>query len=199
MCPFALHQIPPIKKFGLQCQYDLWSLLDARALLVKYLAYLQIACWGNGDQGRLGLGKAAASSVPCLVGALTDALFTVVSCGGAHTAAVAEDGSAYLWGLNDRGQLAQGDETPFLQVWILKCQMCSRNAGSRVGCNTNDCAVSPSAYHCIVAQSAGRSSLWHMQVPKEALVPEAIVQVGFTFFRAPSCLVQLLAGWLTSY
>lgn len=79
---------------------------------------LQVACWGNGDQGRLGLGTAGGSAVPCLVGALMDACFAGVSCGGAHTAAVAEDGSAYLWGLNDRGQLAQGDETPFLQVLV---------------------------------------------------------------------------------
>ena len=46
------------------------------------------------------------------------AYFTDVSCGGAHTAAVVKDGSVYLWGLNDRGQLAQGDEAPFLQVLV---------------------------------------------------------------------------------
>ena len=92
------------------------DMVDIVACWSTKTACLQIACWGNGDQGRLGLGSAGGSSVPCLVGALTDALYTGVSCGGAHTAAVAQDGSAYLWGLNDRGQLAQGDETPFLQV-----------------------------------------------------------------------------------
>ena len=56
------------------------------------------------------------SDVPRILATLGDALFTDVSCGGAHTAAVAEDGSAFLWGLNDRGQLAQGKESSFLQV-----------------------------------------------------------------------------------
>lgn len=77
---------------------------------------LQVACWGNGDQGRLGLGSDKSSAVPRLLGALKDACFTGVSSGGAHTAAVAVDGTAFLWGLNDRGQLAQGTESPFLQV-----------------------------------------------------------------------------------
>lgn len=54
--------------------------------------------------------------MPRILATLGDALFTDVSCGGAHTAAVAEDGSAFLWGLNDRGQLAQGKESSFLQV-----------------------------------------------------------------------------------
>ena len=77
---------------------------------------LQVACWGSGDQGRLGLGSDKSSAVPRLLGALKDACFTGVSSGGAHTAAVAVDGTAFLWGLNDRGQLAQGTESPFLQV-----------------------------------------------------------------------------------
>ena len=45
-----------------------------------------------------------------------EAVLIGVSCGGAHTAAVAEDGSAFLWGLNDSGQLVQGSDSPYLQV-----------------------------------------------------------------------------------
>ena len=79
---------------------------------------MQIACWGNGDQGRLGLGSNNSSSVPRLLGALKEAVLIGVSCGGAHTAAVAEDGSAFLWGLNDSGQLVQGSDSPYLQVQL---------------------------------------------------------------------------------
>ena len=77
---------------------------------------VQVACWGNGDQGRLGLGSNSSSSVPRLLGALKEAVLVGVSCGGAHTAAVAKDGSAFLWGLNDNGQLVQGSSSPYLQV-----------------------------------------------------------------------------------
>ncbi|CAK0784231.1 hypothetical protein CVIRNUC_007435 [Coccomyxa viridis] len=76
----------------------------------------KIACWGNGDQGRLGLGNNSGSSVPRLLSALKEAVLVGVSCGGAHTAAVAEDGSAFLWGLNDDGQLVHGSDSPYLQV-----------------------------------------------------------------------------------
>ena len=117
---------------------------------------LQIACWGNGDQGRLGLAAAGGSSVPCLVGALMNACFTGVACGGAHTAAVAEDGSAYLWGLNDRGQLAQGDETPFLQVLVSPSEgliathpMCGQD---RAACRVNNAQCHP-VHHRMVHHS----------------------------------------------
>lgn len=89
----------------------------ACTLLHRYRAPdVQIACWGNGDQGRLGLGNNSGSSVPRLLSALKEAVLVGVSCGGAHTAAVAEDGSAFLWGLNDDGQLVHGSDSPYLQV-----------------------------------------------------------------------------------
>ena len=119
---------------------------------MTFTVCLQIACWGNGDQGRLGLGTAGGSSVPCLVGALMDACFSGVSCGGAHTAAVAEDGSAYLWGLNDRGQLAQGDETPFLQVMdglVVWHSLCSQD--------TTACTVTSAGQHPVRLGVAYRS------------------------------------------
>ena len=84
------------------------------------------------------------------------ACFTGVACGGAHTAAVAEDGSAYLWGLNDRGQLAQGDETPFLQVLVSPSEgliathpMCGQD---RAACRVNNAQCHP-VHHRMVHHS----------------------------------------------
>ena len=48
-----------------------------------------LACWGNGDLGRLGHGvECANEEVPRVVAALADVSLKHVACGGAHTVAV---------------------------------------------------------------------------------------------------------------
>jgi alpha-tubulin suppressor-like RCC1 family protein len=64
----------------------------------------RVACWGNGDHGRLG-GHPIARAIPTIVDALMHQNFVSIKCGGAHTAAVGVDGSVFTWGLNDHGQL----------------------------------------------------------------------------------------------
>lgn len=66
-----------------------------------------LATFGCGDCGRLGLGvdSLLSQEVPHVVRALLDTQLHHVACGGAHTAAVAEDGSLFTFGLNDRAQL----------------------------------------------------------------------------------------------
>lgn len=65
----------------------------------------KVACWGNSDYGRLGHGSSTGRSIPSILAALLDQDFISVRCGGAHTAAVANDGGVFSWGLNDAGQL----------------------------------------------------------------------------------------------
>ena len=73
--------------------------------------------------------------MPRLLSALREAVLVGVSCGGAHTAAVAEDGSAFLWGLNDDGQLVHGSDSPYLQVLfapnIMHAPTCWQAAATR--------------------------------------------------------------------
>lgn len=60
-----------------------------------------------------------AKQVPHVVRALLDTQIAAVACGGAHTAAVADDGSLYTFGLNDRSQLGHSmeeQEVPVPQV-----------------------------------------------------------------------------------
>jgi alpha-tubulin suppressor-like RCC1 family protein len=48
-----------------------------------------LACWGNGDFGRLGHGLPCTSElIPRVVSALAGQYVVRVACGGAHTAAV---------------------------------------------------------------------------------------------------------------
>ncbi|KAK9831971.1 hypothetical protein WJX81_004301 [Elliptochloris bilobata] len=69
-----------------------------------------LACWGNTDGGRLGHGFQVIKCLfPRVVAALLnhDATQDIahVACGGAHTAAIAGDGTVFTFGLNDAGQL----------------------------------------------------------------------------------------------
>jgi alpha-tubulin suppressor-like RCC1 family protein len=62
-------------------------------------------CCGNGESGRLGLGHFESTNVFTAILSLLDQDINSVSCGFAHTTAVATDGSVYVFGDNTRGQL----------------------------------------------------------------------------------------------
>ncbi|KAI8464458.1 MAG: regulator of chromosome condensation 1/beta-lactamase-inhibitor protein II [Monoraphidium minutum] len=70
-----------------------------------------VACWGNGQHGRLGHMCGESSELfPRIVAALAGQRAAQVACGGAHTAAVMEDGSLWTWGINSRGQLGHSND-----------------------------------------------------------------------------------------
>ena len=67
--------------------------------------------WGdNGTLGKLGLGDAGADtdrSSPVQLGSLTD--WNSLEFGSNHSLAVKTDNTLWVWGLNSKGQLGQGD------------------------------------------------------------------------------------------
>ena len=67
--------------------------------------------WGLGEHGQLGLGDTATRATPVAVQALRAARVRVVAlaCGGAHSAAVCDQGWLYTWGRGDWGQLGHGN------------------------------------------------------------------------------------------
>lgn len=77
----------------------------------------KVKCWGNNGSGRLGYGDLQSRgtkpedmgdmlpTVDLGVGKLAKA----ISVGNAHSCALLTDGSVKCWGLNDKGQLGQGD------------------------------------------------------------------------------------------
>ncbi|HYQ14791.1 MAG TPA: hypothetical protein VEQ58_03510, partial [Polyangiaceae bacterium] len=71
--------------------------------------YGALYCWGNGADGRLGLGDERDRDAPTRVG--TDSDWTSVATGVSHTCALKADGSVWCFGANGVGQLGQGSTT----------------------------------------------------------------------------------------
>jgi alpha-tubulin suppressor-like RCC1 family protein len=75
-----------------------------------------IWCWGHDDNGQLGDGTTANSSVPVHVTGLGGPA-AVVSAGGDHTCALMPGGGAKCWGANGNGQAGDGTMTDHRSRW----------------------------------------------------------------------------------
>lgn len=65
-------------------------------------------CWGDGADGRTGLGAQTPQGTPAQVGGGTT--WTAVSAGDAHACGLQSDGTAWCWGRGALGRLGQGDQ-----------------------------------------------------------------------------------------
>jgi alpha-tubulin suppressor-like RCC1 family protein len=69
-----------------------------------------VQCWGYGFYGQLGDDATDASTGPVPVGGMTSGV-TAACAGGATACGVRADGSVWCWGMNQSGQLGNGDPT----------------------------------------------------------------------------------------
>lgn len=124
--------------------------------------YGKIASWGNGDHGRLGHGSLTGRAIPSILAALLDQSFYFLDCGGAHTAAVAADGSVFTWGLNDYGQLGHyTHQDSFKQAGLLRASQCAD--------------LENPFFKCL---SIIKGTFGNFQEPAEVLLPEAVTAVA---------------------
>ncbi len=106
-------------------------------------------CWGRNEYGQLGTSSSpdgcpllGGGTLPCAVGAIPVAgeTFTDIAVGSYHTCGLTESGTAYCWGLNDRGQLGDGGTAsgptplPVAGTQVFS----SLSAGGRVTCGIRD-------------------------------------------------------------
>jgi alpha-tubulin suppressor-like RCC1 family protein len=72
----------------------------------------RVACWGANGAGQLGDGTAASRAYPVQADGAGDAIAVALGGGlkSGHTCALAGDGHAWCWGLDDYGQLGLGGE-----------------------------------------------------------------------------------------
>ena len=68
-------------------------------------------CWGEGEKGQVGQEKTSDDRVPPTLSITigTDRTATAITAGDAHTCAILDNSSIKCWGLNDSGQLGQGN------------------------------------------------------------------------------------------
>ncbi len=66
-------------------------------------------CWGRNDYGQLGMGSATGTRALTPVTMPSGVTFTSIATLIFSTCALASDGSAYCWGLNEYGELGVGD------------------------------------------------------------------------------------------
>jgi alpha-tubulin suppressor-like RCC1 family protein len=98
----------------------------------------RLFCWGQNDNGELGLGDQAPHAQRNRVGSFDDWLR--VSVGEHHSCAIRAPGRLYCWGLNSSGQLALGDSVPRLSP----TESGFVDLLAQVGCGgANCCALRP--------------------------------------------------------
>jgi alpha-tubulin suppressor-like RCC1 family protein len=68
----------------------------------------RVYSWGNGGNGRLGLGDVLDRTEACPVSLLDHEQISAVQCGASHSMALTSAGRVYSWGKNTQGQCGHG-------------------------------------------------------------------------------------------
>jgi alpha-tubulin suppressor-like RCC1 family protein len=124
-----------------------WSLVEAGEWhTIATQASGTLWAWGENGQGQLGLGNTTDRSSPVQVG--SDTWIDISASNGyyyagQHSAGVKSDGTLWVWGNNDSGQLGQGDTT-------------TRSEPIQVGSDTDWIKVSCGDQYTIALKSNGR-------------------------------------------
>ncbi|XP_050522470.1 E3 ubiquitin-protein ligase HERC2 [Daktulosphaira vitifoliae] len=80
----------------------------------------EVFAWGDGDDGKLGLGNRVSYVKPQLVQALNDKYIIDIACGGFHSAAISQLGHLYTWGKGRYGRLGHGDYEDYLYPTLVQ-------------------------------------------------------------------------------
>lgn len=106
-----------------------------------------VECWGANDQGQLGNGTTASSSVPIAVSGLSSGV-VAISAGEEQTCAATRTGAVLCWGSNYRGQLGTGSTTNSYVPAAVK------------GLNSGVTAIASGNYHTCALTAAGAVLCW---------------------------------------
>lgn len=108
-----------------------------------------LVTFGTAADGRLGHGFPLVSQLfPRIVASLAGYSIKSVSCGGAHTAVVTEDGTLFTFGLNSYGQLGHSKEDKYVAAPI------------EVGLPDPVAAVAAGGHHTLALTTAGEVWAW---------------------------------------
>jgi alpha-tubulin suppressor-like RCC1 family protein len=133
--------------------------------------------WGSNNSGQLGqnISTFTKQSSPVQVGALTN--WARVSAGNDFCAAVKTDGTIWVWGANQFGQLGQND-------------VVNRSSPVQVGALTNWSQVSTGFNHCAVSKTDGTLWTWGSNFQGQLGI-----NVGAFTYRSSPVQVGALTAW----
>ncbi len=80
----------------------------------------RVYSWGNGGNGRLGLGDGQDRSEACPVVLLQHERITAVQCGASHSMALTSSGKVYSWGKNTQGQCGHGNIDDHIKPTLIR-------------------------------------------------------------------------------
>lgn len=80
----------------------------------------KVYSWGNGGNGRLGLGDVSDRTEACLVNSLSDEIVISVQCGASHSMVLTDKAQVYSWGKNTQGQCGHGCADDILRPQMIK-------------------------------------------------------------------------------
>jgi alpha-tubulin suppressor-like RCC1 family protein len=151
----------PVRAKGPGGKGKLAGMLDVSCSLVSTCALRSdgtVWCWGLGSSGQMGSGSAASSTVPVQVksadgkGTFKDAV--AVAAGHTHACALKSDGTVWVWGLNDRGQLGNGSK---VEKSALPVQVRTPDGKGFLNDVT---AIAAGVGHCLAVREDGTVLAW---------------------------------------
>jgi len=153
-------------------------------------------CWGRNDNGQLGDGSTADSSVPVAVdtyGVMAGQALTRITAGVWHTCALDRAGAAYCWGWDQYGQLGDGSTADS------SVPVAVDTSGALAGKTLTQITVG--LVHTCALDSTGAAYCWGDSSYGElgdrsntgSSVPVAVDTSGAL---ADKTLTQITAGWL---
>lgn len=105
--------------------------------------------FGNGNNGKLGIGKETNVETPTLIEELNGKKITSISTGHDHTLAISQTGDVYSWGYGGNGRLGHGSEEDVKKPKIIEALK-----GKGV------VEVSGGGYHSAAVTSKGELFTW---------------------------------------
>ena len=154
-------------------------------------------CWGDNQNGGLGDGSTANSSVPVAVdtsGVLAGKILTHISVGGDGACALDSAGAAYCWGDNSYGELGDGSTALYSSVPVAVDTggVLAGQTVTQISAGYEDtCALdSTGAAYCW-----GDNYYWELGDGSTSSYSSVPVAVDTSGVLAGQTLIQISAGW----